>query len=145
MKPECAAPAPATQTVNKEAVRLLAIQIGVREAARRLDLNEDTVCSWAKRGNWFATPAVTYKPPAQAMQAPGDVMLQELEANGRATKLSLSRSAKRLAAESENATLGQSKHVLNVAKTAATISPELYASGDKNQAQVAVNIAILSS
>ncbi len=72
-------------------------------------------------------------------------MLQELEANGHATKLSLSRSAKRLAAESETATLGESKHVLNVAKTAATISPELYASGDKNQAQVAVNIAILSS
>ncbi len=41
-----------TQTVNKEAVRVLAIQHGQREAARLAGLNENTVRSWAMRYNW---------------------------------------------------------------------------------------------
>ncbi len=96
------------------------------------------------RYNW-STPTAATKTQPNGHSALVERVSDELEANGHATKLSLSRSAKRLAKESETATLGQSKYVLNVAKTAATISPELYASGDKNQAQVAVNIAILSS
>lgn len=38
--------------VDREAVRVLAIELGAREAARRLGLNEDTVCSWARRYKW---------------------------------------------------------------------------------------------
>jgi hypothetical protein len=37
---------------DKEAVRMLAIEVGAREAARRLGLNEDTVCTWSKRYKW---------------------------------------------------------------------------------------------
>ncbi len=89
--------------IDREAVRLLAIEIGVRESARKLGLNEDTVCSWAKRGNWFATPAVTYNKPVQAMQAPGDVMLDTIAEHGARTKLGLSayatRQAEHLASE----------------------------------------------
>lgn len=33
----------------KTQVRMLAISIGIRPAARQLQLNEDTVCSWAAR------------------------------------------------------------------------------------------------
>ena len=44
---------PQTKPTNdRESVRVLAIELGAREAARRLGLNEDTVCSWARRYNW---------------------------------------------------------------------------------------------
>lgn len=49
---------------DREAVKTLAISIGVREAARRLGLNEDTVCSWAKREAWFTPKPL---PPSQAI------------------------------------------------------------------------------
>jgi hypothetical protein len=40
------------QTVNWEAVRMLATEVGAREAARRLGINESTVLSRAKREGW---------------------------------------------------------------------------------------------
>ena len=39
-------------TVDREAVRVLAIELGAREAARRLGIKESTVLSWAKRNHW---------------------------------------------------------------------------------------------
>src|SRR5437899_6951081 len=44
-----------TQTkpaVDREAVRVLAIELGAREAARRLGIKESTVLSWARRYDW---------------------------------------------------------------------------------------------
>jgi hypothetical protein len=44
-----------TQTkppVDREAVRVLAIELGAREAARRLWIKESTVLSWARRYDW---------------------------------------------------------------------------------------------
>jgi len=38
--------------VDREAVRVLAIEIGAREAARRVGIKESTVLSWASRYNW---------------------------------------------------------------------------------------------
>src|SRR4029453_18140670 len=38
--------------VDREAVRVLAIELGAREAARRLGIKESTVLSWARRYNW---------------------------------------------------------------------------------------------
>jgi hypothetical protein len=38
--------------VDKEAVRVLAIELGAREAARRLGLKEATVCAWSSRYKW---------------------------------------------------------------------------------------------
>jgi len=96
MDTQSSPPARANQKQDREAVRLLAIQIGVREAARKLQLNEDTVCSWAKRGQWFAQPANPQT--LQAPQArPGDILLQELAEHERSTKLGLATYAKRQA------------------------------------------------
>ena len=39
-------------TQDREAVRVLAIELGAREAARRVGVNESTVLSWAKRYDW---------------------------------------------------------------------------------------------
>src|SRR5262249_22702540 len=38
--------------INWEAVKMLAIEVGARAAARRLGINESTVLSRAKRGGW---------------------------------------------------------------------------------------------
>ena len=85
--------------VSKEEVRLLAIQIGVREAARRLGLNEDRVCKWSERGKWFSTPNQIKSKQAtvSTVSKAGDVLLDELTANGNETKLKLSRYAKKQA------------------------------------------------
>lgn len=87
-------------TQDREAVKILAIAVGVREAARQLNLNEDTVCSWAKRGQWFKQKP---QPPSnaidlQALQAkPSQALAEALAEDGKETKLSLSRAARRTA------------------------------------------------
>jgi hypothetical protein len=48
---------PAALNVNREAVKALAVNIGVRRAARELGLSESTVMQWSKRENWFPPPA----------------------------------------------------------------------------------------
>ena len=81
----------------QEQVRVLALQIGVRPAARQLGLNEDTVCSWSKRYNWD-TPTIQPGPEnsASKLQAThvGDTIARELAENERETKLGLSKHAK---------------------------------------------------
>jgi hypothetical protein len=68
-------------TVDREAVRVLAIELGAREAARRLKLNPNTVLSWARRYDWklpdrrdIGRPAIN--PSALSLQS-GDVLLDE--------------------------------------------------------------------
>jgi hypothetical protein len=41
-----------TKTVNKEAFRMLALEIGLNAACRRLDVPIPTGKSWARRGRW---------------------------------------------------------------------------------------------
>ena len=64
--------------VDREAVRVLAIELGAREAARRLNLNPNTVLSWARRYNLklpdrrdIGRPAIN--PSALSLQS-GDVV-----------------------------------------------------------------------
>lgn len=86
---------------DREAVRTLAIQVGVREAARQLNLNENTVVQWSKRYQWFKRPTL---PPTHndskaviSVIKPGDALLSEIQQNGTETKLKLSRYAKKQA------------------------------------------------
>jgi hypothetical protein len=85
--------------VEREGVRLLAIELGASAAARKLGLNYNTVRSWAKRYNWNL-PARAGRPaivPATDLQRPGDILLQELKENEEATRTSMSIVAKRAA------------------------------------------------
>lgn len=50
-----AAPAPEEL---KEKVKAVALQIGVREAARQFGLDEERVLKWSARGKWFETKAL---------------------------------------------------------------------------------------
>jgi hypothetical protein len=44
----------AASEIDKEVVKTVALQIGVREAARQFGLSEERVMKWSQRGNWFA-------------------------------------------------------------------------------------------
>ncbi len=131
--------ATATQKVNKEAVRLLVIQHGQREAARIAGLNEDTVCSWAKRYGW----SIASKPQART----GDTQLiaqiaDELGEHERKTKLGLATYASKQAKHlSENGKLSDSGHFKNVAG-GASIVHRWDAKTDQSQ-NVVVNVALL--
>jgi hypothetical protein len=126
--------------VNKEAIRVLVLQHGQREAARIAGLNEDTVCSWAHRYGWSKN--ATSKPQART----GNTKLverisDELADAERETKLSLARSTKRLAKDSETVTLRDAGLVKNVAQTAAIV--HRWDAKEQNQGNVVVNVAIL--
>jgi len=45
---------PQALEVDREQVRIIAMAVGVREAARQCELPESTVQSWSQREGWFA-------------------------------------------------------------------------------------------
>ncbi len=104
--------------VSKEAIKLLVIQHGQREAARIAGLNEDTVCSWAKRYQWTTAS----KPQART----GNTTLverisDELAENEKETRLSLSRYARRASRDAEEASLREAPYVKQVADVAGKV------------------------
>ncbi len=106
--------------VNREEVRMLALEIGVREAARRLGLNEDRVCKWSERGNWFSTPKHINSSQAlvSTVSRPSVVLTDEITRLEGETRTSLARSAAHLAKQGESAELNASGHVRNAAQVA---------------------------
>lgn len=77
---------PAALPVDREKVKMVALQVGVREAARQFELNEDTVMAWSRREAWFAQKEQTQQVvekhiadrgmQAVARKTPSEVMLQ---------------------------------------------------------------------
>jgi hypothetical protein len=99
---------------EREQVRVLAIEIGARNAARKLGLNEDTVCSWSLRYDWklpkrdrngsvTLSDQMRAAEPASGLQSRvGDVLLASHKELESATRTSLSRATMRAAAEAES-------------------------------------------
>lgn len=101
-------PAPNTAPVaDKQAVRVLAMAVGQREAARRLGLSENTVKSICHRAKDLQSVSETkdtrLHPSAPNAPKPAEAMAEILAEDERETRSSLSRTARRLARESENA------------------------------------------
>ena len=125
--------------VNKEAVRIMVADLGYQETAKRTGIAYGTLRQWSNRGKWKVSAphsqAVTTvtKPVADAHAE----ALAEMESE---TRISLARSVKRLAKDSEQATLRMSSEVKNVAQTAAIVHK-----WDQREAKanVMVNIALL--
>jgi len=99
---------PKTKPPDREAVRVLSIELGAREAARRLGLNPNTVLSWAKRDNWElpnrkggATKASANAITLQSK--PGDVLIATHRELGERTKSGLARATVRAAEAAANA------------------------------------------
>jgi hypothetical protein len=64
------------QPVDRESVRLLAIELGVREAARRCGLSEDRVRKWSSRYKWLEQKAPKRQEAAvTVVTKPGDILL----------------------------------------------------------------------
>ena len=61
--------------VGREAVHMLAISIGAREAARRLRIKESTLLSWSHRLKWRLPRHKVGRPPLDLKVSPGDVLL----------------------------------------------------------------------
>ncbi len=103
--------------VNKEAVKLLVELHGQREGARLAGLNEDTVCSWAKRYGWSAS-----KPQARLANTKLIENVQSQLANhAEQTKLGLSayarRQAEHLASEGKLSDHGAFRNIASGAST----------------------------
>jgi hypothetical protein len=114
--------------VDREGVRLLAMEIGASAAARKLGLNYNTVRSWAKRYNWGDLPERAGRPaivPATDLQRPGDVLLQTHKELGERTKTGLAqataRAPERAAKSEEPLQVSNTAHLRDLAQSAARI------------------------
>lgn len=127
----------ATSIHQKEVVRLLSLEHGMKKASELSKVPYDVVRQWSVRGKWKLSQPVTSSPVSVA----ADNVQSEMQGHERETKLSLARSTARLAKDAEHVTLRDSKHVLNVAKTAAIT--HRWEGKDQQQASVMVNVALL--
>jgi hypothetical protein len=60
--------------VSREAVHMLALSIGAREAARQLGIKESTVLSWSHRLKWRLPRCKVGRPPLDLKVSPGGVL-----------------------------------------------------------------------
>ena len=122
--------------------------IGLREIARKMEIPEGSVLAYAKRHGWtqqiqvatgqlsvMQSDAIT---PVQSVPQSLAVILSEHE---RETKLSLARSARRMAKDAEQATLRESSYVHKVAQTAGIVHQ--WDAREKNPNAI-LNVAILT-
>lgn len=104
---------PAAIQVDKEQVRMLVLSVGVREAARKMGLNEKTVLHWSHTGDWLKdcrpTPAIPAKLPPPASMTPSvnsvkpaDALEDTLLSDGQATKVATMRFARKSAEYAAN-------------------------------------------
>ena len=90
--------------VDRESVRLLAIELGVREAARRCGLSEDRVRKWSSRYKWLEQRAPKQQEAAvTVVTKPGDVLIASHKELEQRTKSGLARATARAAESAANA------------------------------------------
>lgn len=104
---------PESSGPNWGALSTLAMAVGVREAARRMGVNENTAISRSRREKWFSDPVVKKAlvniprrprasgetpavPPPQGMTAP-QAMAQEFTELGQRSRMGFARAATRAA------------------------------------------------
>lgn len=129
---------PAPLNVDKEAVRVLVVAVGVREAARQMQLNENTVLDWSRAGQWLAdcrpTPA-KMPPPASMVGAispikPADALANTLLERQKQTRLGFSKWVAKVATDAgENPTLADAQNLKHAAGVAAHVWPQEQQSG----------------
>lgn len=121
---------PAPLNVDREAVRVLVVAVGPREAARRMNLSENTVLAWSDRGGWLDHLKPENQPQAPASMLPtvainaikpADALRNVLAEDDHETRISLSRGVRRMAKDAETATLDRAGDVLQTTKAAALL------------------------
>lgn len=136
---------PAPIAVDKEQVRMLVLNVGVREAARQCGINEKTVLHWSHTNKWLAdtrpSPAKLPPPASQigsvVSVAPADALGNILAQQSKTTRLNLARAVERASeqARDHDDPLGAAR---NIKETAATAS--MLHNWDAGSAKVNVNI-----
>jgi hypothetical protein len=118
-----------TKTVNKEAFRMLALEIGLNAACRKLDVPVPTGKSWARRGGWELPRRLGGRPQrtveASSLHPVADALAEthkDLEAK---TKSGLATAAAKAADHAQSldgaSTFGQSNKLRDLAASAARI------------------------
>lgn len=98
---------PAALDVNWEEVKMLAISIGVREAARRMELSEDAVRQRSSREGWLANlPRSQPLPPSMVrpvtvVTSAANLLVQELSDLGGKSRIAVARGLHKGAKEIE--------------------------------------------
>jgi hypothetical protein len=86
------------KSIDRESVRLLAIELGVREAARRCGLSQDRVRKWSSRYKWLEQRAPKQQQATvTVVTKPGDALLDEHKRLEGQTKTALSRAVAKAA------------------------------------------------
>lgn len=119
---------------QRELVRTLVLQYGQKRASELSNVPYETVRKWTQRGEWLASQTVP-----NPVKTVADNVASELQENERETRLNLSR---RHREHSSNPKL-KPKEALQVAQGAQITHG--WRNSEKDQANVAVNIAILSA
>jgi uncharacterized protein YjcR len=118
--------------------------IGLREIARKMNIPEGTVLAHAKRHGWTQQIQVATQQQSDAI-TPVQPVPQSIAAilaeHERETKLSLARSAKRMAKDAEQATLRESPYVHKAAQVASIAHG--WNNTEKNPNAI-LNVAILT-
>ena len=132
--------------VDREAIRVLAIELGAREAARRTGVNENTILSWAHRCRWnlpkrAGRPAIN--PAIELQSKPGDILIAEHKSLEAKTKTSLSRAVAKAA---EHASTQPPLEVHNPAqlRDLASSATKVFGWDKKNKPDVQINQLVLT-
>lgn len=136
-----------TQRIDREAVKVLAIAVGVREAARRLGLSEERVMKWSSRDQWFKQPDPVRLPPTvtknqvSTVRKPSDALANVLKERSNKTKLHLSKYVLDASKKAEQSK-GELKHAKAVKEVAGTASL-IHSWQEKEQGSGPLNLNLL--
>jgi hypothetical protein len=144
---------PKPLNVDWPAVRVLAVAVGVREAARQMGISQDAVRQRSKREGWMASakavaqralakPVTSVSPSALS---PADALVNVLSERKHRTKLGLSKYAAEAAerAADSDGDLALSRNVRDVVVIGSTLWPEdQYERGILNLNVLAGNVAL---
>lgn len=112
---------PVALDVNREAVRVLVVAVGVREAARQMNLPAGTVLAWANRGGWLqsARDAIKRKTDAiaQSREQPGSTQSPAINPSDALQNT--------LAERKDQTRLNLSRYVVDASKKAAKSAGDL--------------------
>jgi Homeodomain-like domain-containing protein len=111
---------------DREAIRMLAIELGAREAARRCGIPEATVCKWASRYKWNLPSRKTGRPRKYGVSIlstlPADVLLEELACHEKQTRLSLAQASSKLSEQlAVEPKLSDARNALDITRMSALL------------------------
>lgn len=138
---------PPPLAIDKEQVRMLVLELGVRETARRLQLNEETVATWSAKGEWLKhihnkpVLPLSLKPTSTTSIKPADILTDELSGLSKDTKIGLARTAKKIADHAQTLTGEEALSVAPKLKDSASFASAVHGwAGEAAVQKVQINI-----